>query len=705
MLSSYSTGTVSVAAGGTTVTLVGGLWSSVNARPGDMIAIGNGLALLADVPDTLHATIPAWGGGAQAAVAYTVYQVSPLRFAGAQAMADVSTLVAAFNTSGFIFFVPIGAASPDPSYGNEGQYAHQPSTGLWWQKLSGVWTATGAPIAGYGGTSATSLAIGTGAKVFATQINLAYNGARVRAASAAAPAANWMEGVCSYAGGTLTMTADASFGSGSHADWLFSIAGQPQSFDTLSVHGADIPSAATLNLETATGYLVDITGTAGITAITLGEGHRRVTRFAGVVAIAASGSLVPPYGAGYATTAGDIIEWVGYAGGIVCAASILPASAVAARTAIFAAPTSALAFNNMAINPGMEIDQEHVGAAVTLTATGSLQFTYLLDGVMAGYRGTFIANAQQVAAPAGMPAKNALKITVGTAQASLGANDELTIMFPVEGVRTSRLLLGTGLASPQSLGFWIQGHRNAAYSGSIMNAAKTRAYPFSFAITAADTPQWISFSRATASEILADTAGTWLNDINVGMYISICLAGGSSRVGAAAAWTAPASPGLVGVTGTTNGVAAISDVFYISNVISLPGLELPASAATSLMVRPFDQELSLCMRHWEKSYPYATALGTASITGAEMFIVSASSGATVGKNVDFKIAKRAAPSAVLFSTQTGTSGKIYDAIANADVAGNADILSENGMRNYATLSASGGGMSSYWHWKANARLV
>ena len=189
----------------------------------------------------------------------------------------------------------------------------------------------------------------------------------------------------------------------------------------------------------------------------------------------------------------------------------------------------------------------------------------------------------------------------------LGANDELTIMFPIEGVRTSRLMLGTAQASPLSLGFWIQGHRAGTYSGSIMNAGKTRAYPFSFTI-AADTPTWIPFSHATTNEIVADTAGTWLNSAGVvGLYISICLAGGTSRVGAAGAWGSPASPGLVGVTGTTNGVAATSDVFNISNVIALPGLELPSSAAAPLTVRPFDYELTETLRYYQKSFNYGTA--------------------------------------------------------------------------------------------------
>lgn len=79
----------------------------------------------------------------------------------------------------------------------------------------------------YGGTSVTSLLIGTGSKVFTTQAGLAYvAGSRVRAASGAAPTVDWMEGVVtSYSGTTLTVTVDLIGGSGTHVDWSISIAG------------------------------------------------------------------------------------------------------------------------------------------------------------------------------------------------------------------------------------------------------------------------------------------------------------------------------------------------------------------------------------------------------------------------------------------------------------------------------------------------
>jgi Phage portal protein len=327
-------------------------------------------------------------------------------------------------------------------------------------------------------------------------------------------------------------------------------------------------------------------------------------------------------------------------------------NALTSRTQLAAAPIDALAFSGMQVNGAMEIAQENAASVVTLTATGSLQFKYLLDGVLAASRGSFVATGQQVAAPSGMPAVKALKISVTTAQASLGANDELTIMLPIEGLRTSRLLLGTALASPQSLGFWISAHRTGAYSGSIMNAAKTRSCPFSFTVAAADTPQWISLSGASA--IPADTSGTWLNDSNVGAMIAICLAGGSSRVGTAGAWATTTSPGLVGVTGTSNGVGATSDLFYIGSVVALPGLELPPSDRAPYIMRPSDQESALCQRYFCCDFAAGTAPAD-NIQKNSNVAMAYAAGAFISPRLAFPVRMRATPAITPFSSNAKAS--------------------------------------------------
>jgi hypothetical protein len=201
--------------------------------------------------------------------------------------------------------------------------------------------ALGPAGAGYGGTSTTSLAIGTGSKSFTTQAGYAYQAGNYIRASSAADGTNYMEGtITSYVGTSLVLNVTKVGGSGTKTDWTFSLSGTPgatgagtgdmlaannlsdvsnkkTSLDNLSVHGADVASATTTNLETATGDLIDVTGTTAITAITLNDGHERTVRFTGILTLTVGASLVLPGGANIITAAGDFAVFRGYAAGVV----------------------------------------------------------------------------------------------------------------------------------------------------------------------------------------------------------------------------------------------------------------------------------------------------------------------------------------------------------------------------------------------------
>lgn len=72
--------------------------------------------------------------------------------------------------------------------------------------------------------------------------------------------------------------------------------------------GADIASTATLNLSTATGNLVHVTGTTNITAITIASGAEYTLVFDGAVKITNGANLILPSGADITTAAGDSIK-------------------------------------------------------------------------------------------------------------------------------------------------------------------------------------------------------------------------------------------------------------------------------------------------------------------------------------------------------------------------------------------------------------
>lgn len=89
-------------------------------------------------------------------------------------------------------------------------------------------TTAGAAGIGYGGSSTASLTVGTGSKTFGTQSGLAYIGGSnsyVTACSSGTPSACMTGTVTSYSGTTLVLNVTSTTGSGTHADWVFTVSG------------------------------------------------------------------------------------------------------------------------------------------------------------------------------------------------------------------------------------------------------------------------------------------------------------------------------------------------------------------------------------------------------------------------------------------------------------------------------------------------
>lgn len=141
----YRTGTVSVVAGGTTVSGVGTIWTGGNVREGENIYIGAVSALIVEVVSAGVLTITPWPGSTQSGVAYKVYQNSPRRFDDVEIADDLRKQVQALNLINYFIPVQDDQAAPDPSLGDESQRAFKDLTGAWWKKEAGVWNLKGNP--------------------------------------------------------------------------------------------------------------------------------------------------------------------------------------------------------------------------------------------------------------------------------------------------------------------------------------------------------------------------------------------------------------------------------------------------------------------------------------------------------------------------------------------------------------------------------
>lgn len=97
------------------------------------------------------------------------------------------------------------------------------------------------------------------------------------------------------------------------------IAGTLQTGSALNtVPGADIASAATINLDGATGNTPDITGTTTITAVSLNAGRTRRCRAMGAFVLTSNASIIVSGGT-QTMVAGDYIIFTGRAAGVVTA--------------------------------------------------------------------------------------------------------------------------------------------------------------------------------------------------------------------------------------------------------------------------------------------------------------------------------------------------------------------------------------------------
>jgi hypothetical protein len=175
------------------------------------------------------------------------------------------------------------------------------------------------------------------------------------------------------------------------------------------------------------------------------------------------------------------------------------------------------------------------------------------------------------------------------------------------------------------------------------------------------------------------TTGTWATDNTSGISVQLFLMHPSQSAN---------------VFATNGNVCEMFDALFVEGG-SAPAFVLP----------DFNNDIVSCKRYYEKSYDYATALGTSSANGVEnMFLATTSATVLNGALTPrFKVSKRAAPTVVVYS-ETGAVNKIRDRQNNVDLTpGGPDLIGENGFRVYGTITA-GTILVLSCHWTANARL-
>jgi hypothetical protein len=308
-------------------------------------------------------------------------------------------------------------------------------------------------------------------------------------------------------------------------------------------------------------------------------------------------------------------------------------------------------FRNRIINGDMRIDQRNAGASVT----GGVGYTFPVDRFrFYSASASKLSGQRSTVAPNGFT--NSMLLT-SLAATTPAAGDEYHATQNIEGFNVADLGFGTASAQSVTLSFEVRSSLTGTFAGSLSNANGSRAYVFTYTISAANT-----WEQKTIT-VAGDTSGTWGTENGTGLRVLWDLGSGSNYNGTAGVWAGSfvtRTSGAVSVVGTSGAT------FYIT------GVQLEAGAvATPFERRPYGTELALCQRYFEVGQAANLALCTG--------------GASWGLPVFFTVIKRVTPT--ITSTQVASnigssspatqnlsaSGYAYSITANTSGAGNVAI--------------------------------
>jgi hypothetical protein len=278
--------------------------------------------------------------------------------------------------------------------------------------------------------------------------------------------------------------------------------------------------------------------------------------------------------------------------------------------ALLSSEANAQGFRNRIINGDMRIDQRNAGASVGGNNNYTLDRWQALVSASGKY--TVQQDAGAVTPPAGFT--DYLGVTSSSAY-SVSSGDYFTINQRIEGFNCADLNWGSANAQTVTLSFWVRSSLTGTFGGSLRNSASNRSYPFSYAVSSANTWEYKTIT------IAGDTSGTWLVTNGVGIDLNFSLGAGTAFSGTAGAWNGNnnfSATGAVSVVGT-NGAT-----FYIT------GVQLEAGTVAEPFERlDYGRQLIQCQRYYER-------FGTGGVGGSRT-----STGFSM--NFKFQVAKRTSP--------------------------------------------------------------
>jgi hypothetical protein len=319
------------------------------------------------------------------------------------------------------------------------------------------------------------------------------------------------------------------------------------------------------------------------------------------------------------------------------------------------AAASPFVLKNRIINGDMRIDQRNAGASVTVSASGVASVDRF-TGYCQQATGAFtMQQSTTVPTLTSGAFTNSLLFTVTNTTAP-GSTNRVLLRQIIEGLNVADFGWGTSSATSITLSFWVRSSIIGTYGVGFINSAENRSYVGTYTINSANT--WEQKSITVAGDI----TGTWLTNNSNGIRVAFDLGSGTGyNASSANTWVAQEA---CRTSSCVNWQQNSGATFYITGVQLERG-----STATPFECRMYGQELALCQRYFETSYPSTVTPGTSGYVGPAEVSARTTSNGFCFYTVPYSVQKRTTPSISLYS-YNGTANQLssFDSGANLGAA-------------------------------------
>ena len=343
-------------------------------------------------------------------------------------------------------------------------------------------------------------------------------------------------------------------------------------------------------------------------------------------------------------------------------------------------------------NPSFEVDQRNVGAAISVNGMAIDRWGLSKVGTMAvSCQKIYPTSGNQATVPGTnfVISNSLLRVTLSTAQASLGTGDNLQLYQAIEGssfrelagdVHSLSLLVRSSVAG---LKFSVALKDPATVTTSLVKLCTLSTASTWTLIQLPNIPQMIGGN-------FTSVAGS------MGYQLAICLAAGTAQTSPAAdTWQ---SGNFLGAPGMNNFAASpVNSTFDIGFVQHEPG-----SVCSTLMDKPFSQNLDECLRYFTKTWSYPTAVGTPTGAGLGMRALIAPSAAAVAYGpVSFMKPMAKPPTVTIYNHATGAANSVRDGNAADHASAAASGIGDAGFYAITFTGATSGATAVYMHYTAD----